>query len=353
MKYNCPLHIQRKYVSNLGTYIDKFKRHSDGVYIGRCPFCGDSQKDLRKRRFYVLEKGDGIMYYCHNCQKSGSLQWLLKTLCPQIYKDMFLETLKESGKYREPPRKKIIDEMTIRIPDENSQREAALKKYKTCKELPDDHPANVYLSVRKLKNVSGDFYYTEKYGDFARELKLNNAEKLRNDERIVLICRDSQGKIIGAIARTLDKNNKLRYISNVISSTIHNFYGLDKVDITKPVYVCEGAIDSFMLKNTVAVCCADLDMIEKVIPDAKTRCILISDNERRKKEIMARMGKFIHDGWNVTMFPDSLSEYKDLNDMVVKGGLSCDDLKNIIDSNVYTGLRAHLKFNTQYNLIEI
>ena len=351
MKFTCPLYIQRKYVSYLGTYIDKFKRVSTGIFMGRCPFCGDSQKNPNKRRFYVLEKGNSIMYYCHNCQKSGTFSYLLKTLCPQIFRDMFLESLKESGKYQEPKPKKVIDDKFIKMTNENDIRESVLKQYKTCDNLPNDHPANIYLSDRKLQAFSDRFYYTDKYGDFARSLKLNNSEKLKNDERIVLICKDARGKIIGAIARSLDKNNKLRYISNVVAKEHHNFYGLDRIDITKPVYVCEGAIDSLMLENAVAVCCADLDMIAKVIPDAKDRCVLISDNERRKPEIMSRMERFIHDGWNVVMFPESLSEYKDLNDMIVKGKIENDELKRIIDENVYNGIRAYLKFKSYYNLI--
>lgn len=352
MNVQIPLHIQRKYVPFLSTYIDKFKRQASGICIGRCPFCGDSTKNPNKRRFYVLEKGNSIMYYCHNCRKSGSFQWLLKTLCPHVLKDMFIESLKECGKYIEPNQKKIIDENALKAVDENVDRENVLKSYKTCDKLDIFHPANQYLQKRNLINCSANFYYTDRYGDFARELKFHNTEKLKNDERIVLICRDSRGKILGCIGRSLDKNNKLRYISNVSSKNQHNFYGLDKISIAQTIYVCEGAIDSMMLKNCVAVCCADLDMIEKVIPDAKERCVLISDNERRKKEIMTRMEKFIRGGWNVVMFPDNLNKYKDLNDMIVKGGLSKNDLEKIIKDNIYNGIRAHLKFNTYYNLIK-
>ena len=46
--------------------------------------------------------------------------------------------------------------------------------------------------------------------------------------------------------------------------------------------------------------------------------------------------------YKVCVWPTSI-EQKDINDMVTKGGLT--NIKEIIDNNTFTGLRAHLEIS--------
>ena len=50
----------------------------------------------------------------------------------------------------------------------------------------------------------------------------------------------------------------LRYITVRIDEQYPKIYGLDRVDISKPIYVVEGPIDSLFVDNCIAVAGGDL-----------------------------------------------------------------------------------------------
>ena len=68
--------------------------------------------------------------------------------------------------------------------------------------------------------------------------------------------------------------------------------------------------------------------------------VWIFDNEPRNKEIVARIDKTIQRGDKVVIWPKKIQQ-KDINDMVLAG----HNVQDVVDSNVYSGLEATLKFN--------
>ena len=69
--------------------------------------------------------------------------------------------------------------------------------------------------------------------------------------------------------------------------------------------------------------------------------IWIFDNEPRNREIVARISKAIERGDKVVLLLTKIKE-KDINDMHLAG----HDVQTLVESNVYQGLEATLKFNT-------
>ena len=69
--------------------------------------------------------------------------------------------------------------------------------------------------------------------------------------------------------------------------------------------------------------------------------VWVYDNEPRSKEITARISQTIERGESVVIWPSNIDE-KDINDMVLAG----HDVQSIVESNIYNGLEAQLKFNT-------
>jgi hypothetical protein len=67
------------------------------------------------------------------------------------------------------------------------------------------------------------------------------------------------------------------------------------------------------------------------------------DNEPRNKEIVKQLEKYIDAGYSVCMFPDTVKQ-KDINEMILEGGLSVEDIVELINTNTYTGMDAKLKF---------
>ena len=109
----------------------------------------------------------------------------------------------------------------------------------------------------------------------------------------------------------------------------------------KRIYVVEGPLDSLFLPNSIAVSGSSFDTptIRKLLANAT----IVMDNEPRNKEIVKQLEKYIDAGYSVCMFPDTIKE-KDINDMVVKGGLTPDEIIDVINTNTYTGMEAKLRF---------
>ena len=85
------------------------------------------------------------------------------------------------------------------------------------------------------------------------------------------------------------------------------------------------------------MCGADADLSGWGISDP----IWIYDNEPRSREITSRIERTIDRGAKVVIWPTNIEE-KDINDMVLAG----HDVQKLVESNVYHGLEATLKFNT-------
>ena len=64
------------------------------------------------------------------------------------------------------------------------------------------------------------------------------------------------------------------------------------------------------------------------------------DNEPRNREIVARISKVIDRGDKIVIWPKNIQQ-KDINDMHLAG----HDVQTLVQSNVYQGLQATLKFN--------
>ena len=113
-------------------------------------------------------------------------------------------------------------------------------------------------------------------------------------------------------------------------------YGLDNINKESTVYITEGPFDSTFISNSIAMCGADVDISDWGIGDP----VYVYDNEPRNREIVNRISKTIDSGNKVVIWPSSIKE-KDINDMVLSGL----DVQNVVESNVYNGLEAKIKFN--------
>ena len=114
-------------------------------------------------------------------------------------------------------------------------------------------------------------------------------------------------------------------------------YGLDEIKKDTPVYITEGPFDSTFIKNSIAMCGADANPVLWGISD----CVYIYDNEPRNAEIVSRISRVIEMGQKVVIWPSTIKE-KDINDMILSGL----NVQSVIESNIYSGLQAKLKFTT-------
>jgi hypothetical protein len=315
--------VDVRFINLISTRLPKFKRVKPDLYNFRCPICGDSEKTKNKARGYLYRIKTNTNYKCHNCGISLSFNNFLKQVDPSLHKEYTLEKFKEghTGKNfvaKEPKfefeKPKFKKTLKIGLPKASSNEDA--KKY---------------LEDRKLD--PDKFYYTDKFKEWTNS-KVHTFDDLTYDEPRIIIPLIYKDEFIGYQGRSLGPS-KVKYITVMLNDDAPKIYGLDTIRGDAPVFVTEGPFDSTLIRNSIAMCGADADVSRWGVDNP----IYIYDNEPRNKEIVNRISKTIDRGYQVVIWPDHIN-VKDINDMVMSGL----DVQNLVESNIYSGLQAKLKF---------
>ena len=315
--------IDSKYIGLISSRLLKFKRVKPDLYNFRCPICGDSQKNKSKTRGYLYSVKADMNYRCHNCGASMTLANFLKEIDPVIHKQYVFERFKD-GK---TGRGTVVEEPKFNF---------EAPKFKPKLDLPtaDVNPAaKKYLKDRKLDPTK--FYYTDRFKQWTNTHK-RTFDDVRYDEPRIIIPLIYLNTVIGFQGRSLGPN-KVKYITVILNDDAPKIYGLDNIRKGAPVYITEGPFDSTFIRNSIAMCGADADVSRWGISDP----VWVYDNEPRSKEITSRIERTISSGEKVVIWPSNIHE-KDINDMILAG----HDVQSVVESNVYSGLKAKLQFNT-------
>jgi transcription elongation factor Elf1 len=318
-----------------------FKQKNTNLWNFSCPLCGDSQKNLLKARGYVFPKGNNLFYRCHNCGASTSVGNLIKHIDGSLHKEYVLERYKagESGNsnFKDPS----FDIPAPRFGQVESQK--VFEHGEWCDRLPSGHFCLEYLTKRKVpKEFYNKLLFTGHYKQFIDALIPNHGKQIVDDARLVIPYYDRYNELIAVSGRALETSDyKLRYVTiRTIESDEKLFYGMERVDLTEPIKIVEGPLDSLFLKNCIASGDASLTTVASKIDSDKK--ILIFDNEPRNKEIVKMMQDAIKAGHNIVIWPNNIMA-KDINEMVMSG-IAQDELESIISSNTLFGLEAQTKF---------
>lgn len=333
------LYIDTKYVSLLSYKLRNFKQKSTNYWNFSCPICGDSKKDPRKARGYVLLHKNRLIYKCHNCGLSCSFGNLLKRIDSGLYSDYVLERYKNNTSIYNSDATPTFDEI---FEDKVELVDGILDTLKRVDTLPPTHPALSYLLKRKIpKDRWHLFYFAPKFQTWCNSVKPGQFKNLNHDiPRLVIPFFNKHGKCFMFQGRAFGKEEP-KYISIKLDETEDKIFGLERVDYSKRVYVVEGPIDSLFIPNCIAVGGSTLDVT--LTKSIKSNVTLIVDNEPRNKEIMKQLNKYIENGYPVCIWPDTEVE-KDINEMVLSGK-SPESVLETINNNTYQGLSAKLRYN--------
>jgi transcription elongation factor Elf1 len=315
--------VDVKYINLISSRFQKFKKVKNNLYNFRCPICGDSKRNKNKARGYLYQVKNNTNFKCHNCGINISFNNFLKQIDSTIYKQYTFDKFKEghTGK---------------NFTSEEPVFHFEAPQFKPKLDLPkasENQKARDYLESRKLN--PNKFYYTDTFKSWTNSLK-EVFDDITKDEPRIIIPLFYQNTLIGFQGRALG-SSKIKYITVMLNDNAPKIYGLDEVQKDKPIYVTEGPFDSTFIPNAIAMCGADGDVGKWGIGDP----IWIYDNEPRNSEILSRISRVIEMGQKVVIWPSSIKE-KDINDMVLSGL----NVQNVIESNVYSGLEAKLKFTT-------
>ena len=329
------LWIDQKYLNLLSPKLERFKRKSDKLYNCRCPICGDSKKNKFKARGYVYDVKNSLAYKCHNCGFSGGIGKLIEQVDPHLYNQYKLERYKEKDNRQSNTATKFVYK-----PDFSEYQKDPLDNVKRIKDLPFFSNPVQYIVKRQIPmEIARELCYVDniqKLEDLFPEYKNRLIGK---EERILIPCYTRDKKLIGLTCRGIN-NDRLRYVTIKAIKDHPLVFGLDKVDISKTIYVLEGPIDSMFVDNSISVGGSDFKRIANFA--AKDMYTMVYDNQPRNKELLSIMERSIDDGYKVVIWPEHIKE-KDINEMIL-AGMGKDEVIRIINSHAYSNLEAKLKF---------
>ena len=323
--------LDTKYINLASASLQKYKKVKNGLWTFRCPYCGDSKKNKNKTRGYIFSvKGDHV-FKCHNCGITRSFSNFLKDQVPHVYDEYVMERYKEGtigGNVPKPDLTQFISKPKF------DKRTVDLENLSS---LNNFHVAKKYILDRGIpENKLDRLFYCPNFKEWTNTQKHTFWDTTNDEERIIIPLNSSDGNLIGFQGRSLSPKAKMRYITVMLDEDAPKLYGLDHINKNETIYIVEGPLDSFFLENSVAMCGSDVDIRSFGWSDY----IWVYDNEPRSRQITDKLSKSIDAGDRVVIWPSSIKE-KDLNDMVTSG----INVKNVIQSNVYQGLKAKLQLS--------
>lgn len=341
--------LDSKYVSMLSFRLRNFKNRGSNSWNFSCPFCGDSKTDKRKARGYIFERKGKLQFYCHNCHVPNvSVRKLLEFIDSGLYTEYLKESLEANVGFIERPKSDVqifAEKMKAPVFVTNSP----LKHLKKISKFRPESAVKAWVDGRMLPQDSHyRLFFCKEFKHWINEYCLPNKfdkESLVSDEpRLVIPFLDEEGNLFAVQGRSFKKNANVRYFTIILDEDKPKIFGLDKLDKTKkPIYVCEGPLDSLFIPNCIASAGADLISNLSYVSNNRDDFTIIFDNEPRNSELHKLIEKAINTDYPVVIWPESIQQ-KDINEMVL-AGYTQQKVVDIINENTYSGLEARLKFS--------
>ena len=207
-----------------------------------------------------------------------------------------------------------------------------------------NHRAVKYANSRKFTlAIKKSVFYAGRIRDWAQAnlspyVKVPNLPP--NDPFIMLPYADKDGVISILKCRNINPNGRFRYIELIINKNAPKIYNRNKLDPNKTIYVLEGEIDASFIPNAIAMAGGgDITTNLSALPYPKQQYVIVYDNELDKQSTVTKIIKAIKDQYKVCIWPESVIEFKDVNDMI-KSGLTPSDIRKIINKNTFVGQEA-------------
>lgn len=328
------LWVEQKYIGFLSNRLRNFKRKSSNIYNFSCPICNDSKTYSRKARGYIYTKKGVTLYYCHNCGASMNIDKFISIVDKSLYLEYIKEKLFDSKKHSDFELDVFISKMKIPKFISNTP----LKNLKKVSQLDQNHPCKEYINNRKIPTyVHCKLFWCPKFKEWTNSIIPNKFDSLENDEgRLIIPFINENGELHAYQGRSINSNNKIKYITIVINENIPKIYGLNSLNKKEKIYVFEGPLDSIFIPNSIATAGGDIVSSISFLP--KDNIVIVYDNEPRSKETKKKLEKAIYAGYNVCIWPSNF-EYKDINDAIM-AGLTSEYIQDIINQNIFKDLRA-------------
>ena len=337
----------KKFANYVSSQLEGFTWERPNLGRARCPFCGDSSKKESKRRFYIYQTSrqgadhDKMSCFCHNCNYAKPFGAFLKEFDQHRFGEYQMETFQENNAWRNfIDTKKKADTPAAKplfaLTKDDGPTWTSPPQCVTLQSLPADHYARVYAEGRQIEQLDL-LWFTEDFHGLVSEFRPDKAEKMAVEPRLIIPFYNEKGEVETLQGRSFDPKDKIRYLTVKRNDFATKVFGLERVNKERTVMVVEGPIDSLFLPNCVAT--ADSNLMAGV----SWGTIYVPDAQYRNKQICLLITRMINAGKKVVLFPEEV-EHKDINDMIVKGGMTKREVLQLIASNTFQGLAAQTRF---------
>jgi len=308
------------------------------TYQGSCPFCKEGSSFGKKRRLFYIPKDEYA--FCHNCGYSKKAFGFLCDLTGLPFNMLIAEIKKGTNEIvpvkTEEPKVLVVNKS---LPDD-------------CINLSDKNQL-VFHKDNKIVKICMELIKKRRLDTAINKPKtfyLSLTDKTHKN-RLILPFYDVNGDIIFYQSRTLlpeDDRLKPRYLSK--RGGDRSLYGIHNVDSSlEHVFIFEGPIDSYFIKNGLAVCGITEDGT-KIFTDLQQQQINILptytkiwclDNQWKDNASLKKSFSLTETNDKMFIWPEELKKYKDINEYCVSNNLDQVDPKFIID-NSFSGLKAKI-----------
>jgi hypothetical protein len=217
-----------------------------------------------------------------------------------------------------------------------------LKNLPKISQLKPDHPAKRYIESRKIPTEFHSLLRWEPafmwWVNTLIKGKFDEKALFFDEGRIVIPYFDRQHRLTAVSGRAISDSQQ-RYINVVLDKDAPLLYGLERVDLTKTVYVVEGQFDSMFLDNCIALSGSNINALTTLAE--RDKFVIVFDNEPRSQIARKKLEVAINQGYRVVVWPRWIAS-KDINDMV-RGGLSPTYILEVIDNNAFEGISAKIR----------
>lgn len=300
----------------------------------RCPFCGDSEKSKRKKRFHVQFVNDeSIFFNCFNCSASGNF-YDLYAFNHSITAE---EAYKKFKRFNEESVKKTLTQKTNIIQkkiDFSNHENFNDFLEKNCLSL-DSHPSSYYHS--RLLDYLKFFKESRKI-----QSKLFVCHSGTFEKRIIIPIIENDVCIFFQGRRILETQYP-KYLNPPVEkeNIILNKENFDK---EKFIIITEGILDADSIGTQGTTCLGASitdNFLEELSKYTNKGIILALDNDKTGNEQIQKIFKYSNYNKKIRYF--TLEKEKDLNEYKVKNPYA-DIYKYVLD-NALTYLEAYTFLN--------
>lgn len=315
----------------------KYNKFNDSYQCG-CPICREGKSTGRKQRCYFIPSKNNI--YCHNCGWSSTpINWI-KEVSGTNFTDI-IDELKtfdiDIENYIENDNKPATFTATPDLPRDciNLFDKSQVEFFKDNKVLQ--------KAIKLIKNRNLDIAVNR-----PKALYLSLNDNIHKNRLVIPFYEN--GEVIFYQSRTILSNDtKSKYISKINSTK--SLYGFDQIDPRLDnVFIFEGPINSFFVKNGVAVAGIQekshqsftAKQIEQLSSLVLYKKIWVLDSQWIDSASLSKSKILADQNETIFIWPEKIGrKYKDFNDLAMKFNIDEISAKFIAD-NSYKGMGAKI-----------